>query len=174
MSYATHENAALMLEEPTQTSSVPVRVHQRSLFPGKPLNILLVEDDPSDKMLTEIALKATKISHRLSTLRDGNDVISYLHGRGKFAGQPRPDVVLLDLSLPHCDGFEVLAEITECPKLQDIPIIILTGFEHYHYIMKVYGLWLPAYVTKPCSSEKLSAALERLNDRPKSCKPKLH
>lgn len=128
------------------------------------IDVLLVEDDDSDVALMDLALDAAGIACRLHVLRKGSDVLPYLTRQGKFAGAPRPDVVLLDLGLPGSDGFEVLAEIAQLPApSRDVPIIILTGYEHFDYVRKSYNLWIPAYLTKPCCVDSLREAFSRIS-----------
>ncbi len=128
-----------------------------------PLQILLAEDDDSDVMLTEHALDETYVPHRLVTVKHGGDVLKYLRQEEPFAHQPRPDLVLLDLNLPQQDGFEVLAELTQEAAFAQIPIIILTGEQHYRHILHSYSLWLSDYVHKPCSPDKLLEAFGKLH-----------
>ncbi len=129
----------------------------------KPIDILLVEDDPSDVMLAECALTETYIRYRLHTVQSGADVLPYLRREPPFSEAVTPDVILLDLSLPHKDGFAVLAELTQAALTAGIPIIILTGSESDRYVLKAYDLWLSDYVAKPCSSEKLLESFGKLH-----------
>jgi len=129
----------------------------------QPLHILLVEDDPSDVMLTECALDETYIPHELHTVRSGNDALQYLRHEETFADASAPDVIFLDLSLPHKDGLEVLAELTQEASFNHTPIIILTGSQDYRHILTSYNLWLSDYLAKPCSPEKLLEAFGKLH-----------
>lgn len=128
-----------------------------------PLNILLAEDDESDATLTGYALDETYIPHELHVIKSGDEVLAYLRKQAPFEHATKPDLVLLDLSLPQKDGFEVLAELTQEAAFAHIPIIILTGAEHYRHILHSYSLWLSDYVHKPCSPDKLLEVFGKLH-----------
>jgi CheY-like chemotaxis protein len=146
------------MEEFETTGSVVQLADYRSLIDN--WNILLVEDDPSDAMLTEIALNGAAIRHTTHTAANGNEALECLKGGIERNLMP-PDIVFLDLSLPDKDGFEILAEIAAMPlRYRSLPFVILTGSDHYQYITHTYDLWMPAYLTKPCTSEKLQEAFE--------------
>lgn len=123
---------------------------------------MLVEDDPSDAQLAQLALNATKIPYNLSKVTNGNNLLPFLRQEGRFGAQPKPDVIFLGLSLPCTDGFELLAECAEHPEFKSIPIIILTGQAHYDYMVDAYDLWLPAYLNKPCNVDKVKDALKTI------------
>lgn len=134
--------------------------HQR-LLDDNTVDILLVEDEQSDVMLTRIALDAAEIPYELHTLEKGEDVMPYLDHEGLYADESTPDLVMLDLGLPHMDGFEVLAELAANTRpYRNIPIVILTGMEHFEYLQKSYHLWIAAYLTKPCTSEQIREVVE--------------
>jgi CheY-like chemotaxis protein len=124
----------------------------------KPLHILLVEDTMSDALLIRTALDDACLPYHLQRLRGGDEVLPWLAlARGENA---LPDVILLDLGLPRMDGFELLSELAASGMaLRAIPIVILTGYEDFEYVRKSYNLHVPAYLTKPCHSEKLRLAL---------------
>src|SRR5919206_4910938 len=96
---------------------------------GKPIEILLVEDNPGDVRLTVEALKDAKVHNNLHVAKDGVEAMSFLRREGAHAGAPRPDLILLDLNLPKKDGREVLEEIKEDMGLRRIPVVILTTSE---------------------------------------------
>ncbi len=121
----------------------------------RPIEILLVEDDASDVMLTGRALDDTHIPYNLHNAHDGNKALSYLRREGAFADAVQPDIVLLDLGLPECDGFEMLTELTKETAFNQIPIVILTVAADSRDILHSYDLWLSDYVAKPCTPEKL-------------------
>jgi chemotaxis family two-component system response regulator Rcp1 len=116
---------------------------------SRPIEILLVEDSPSDAALTIEALKAGKIANRLSHVEDGVDAMDFLRRRGKYAEVRRPDLIMLDLNLPRRDGREVLAEIKNDPDLKIIPIIVLTTSRADEDILRSYELNANCYITKP-------------------------
>lgn len=116
---------------------------------GKPVEILLVEDNKGDVGLIEEVFEEAKIKNNLHVAEDGEEAMLYLHGKGKFSGSRRPDLILLDLNLPKKDGREVLREIKEDSKLKNIPVVILTTSNAEKDILGAYGLHANAYVTKP-------------------------
>jgi chemotaxis family two-component system response regulator Rcp1 len=120
-----------------------------NLSQSKPIEILLVEDSPSDAALTIEALKTGKIANRLNHVEDGVEAMDFLRLRGKYADAERPDLIMLDLNLPRMDGRDVLAEIKTDPGLKTIPIIVLTTSRSDEDILKSYQLNANCYITKP-------------------------
>jgi chemotaxis family two-component system response regulator Rcp1 len=120
-----------------------------NLSQSKPIEILLIEDSPSDAALTIEALKAGKIANRLTHVEDGVEAMDFLRCRGKFSHAARPDLIMLDLNLPRMDGREVLAEIKTDPDLKIIPIIVLTTSRSDKDILQSYQLNANCYITKP-------------------------
>lgn len=116
---------------------------------GRPIEILLVEDSPGDVRLTREALKANKIRNTLHVVSDGVQALAFLRKQGKHANAPRPNLILLDLSLPKKDGREVLAEIKGNGDLRRIPVVVLTTSGAEEDILKAYDLNANCYVTKP-------------------------
>ena len=116
---------------------------------GKPIDILLVEDNPGDIRLTRESLKDSKIRNTLSVVMDGLEAIKFLKKQGEYKNKPTPDLILLDLNLPKKDGREVLAEIKADPDLMMIPVVILTTSQAEEDIIKTYKLHANCYVTKP-------------------------
>jgi CheY-like chemotaxis protein len=115
----------------------------------RPVDILLVEDNPGDVRLTKEALKDAKVLNEIYVARDGVEAMQFVHREGSFANAPMPDIILLDLNLPRKDGREVLAEIKKDPKLQHIPVVVLTTSKADEDIIKTYNLHANAYITKP-------------------------
>ena len=115
----------------------------------RPIDILLVEDNPGDVRLTREALKDAKVLNEIYVARDGVEAMQFVHNEGSFANAPMPDIILLDLNLPKKDGREVLAEIKKDPKLRHIPIVILTTSKADEDIIRTYDLHANAYITKP-------------------------
>ena len=115
----------------------------------KPIEILLVEDSPSDAILTIEALKTGKIANRLTHVEDGVEAMDFLRRRGKYAEAVRPDLIMLDLNLPRKDGRDVLAELKNDPDLKIIPIIVLTTSRSDKDILQSYELNANCYITKP-------------------------
>jgi two-component system, chemotaxis family, response regulator Rcp1 len=115
--------------------------------------VLLVEDSPGDVRLTREALKDAKVHINLHVAADGMQAMEFLKREGKYAGVPRPDLILLDLNLPKKDGREVLEEIKENPALQSIPIVILTTSSSEEDVLKSYRLHANCYISKPVDLE---------------------
>jgi CheY-like chemotaxis protein len=116
---------------------------------GKPVEILLVEDNVGDVGLIEEVFEEAKIRNNIHVAENGEEALRYLRGKGKFSGSPRPDIIILDLNLPKKDGREVLREIKEDSNLKNIPIIVLTTSTAEKDILRAYELHANAYVTKP-------------------------
>jgi CheY-like chemotaxis protein len=116
---------------------------------SKPLDILLVEDNPADVRLTQEAFTEGKILNNLMVVKDGVEAMDYLRRRGTYAGAVRPDLILLDLNLPRKDGREVLAEIKADPALMRIPVVVLTTSRAETDVVKSYNLHANCYVVKP-------------------------
>lgn len=121
---------------------------------GRPVEILLVEDNPGDVRLTQESFKESKVRNTLHVVRDGVEALAFLRGGGEYADAPRPDLILLDLNLPKKDGREVLAEIKEDPDLKRIPVVVLTISKAEEDILKSYNLHANCYITKPVDLEQ--------------------
>lgn len=115
----------------------------------KPVDILLVEDNPGDVRLTEEALEESKLINNLHVVTDGIEAMKFLKKKGEYANAARPDIILLDLNLPKKDGREVLAEIKQDEILKRIPIVILTTSKSEEDILRTYDLHANCYVSKP-------------------------
>jgi CheY-like chemotaxis protein len=107
---------------------------------GKPIEILLVEDNKGDVGLIEEVFEEAKIRYKLHVAEDGEEAMLYLRGKGKFLDSPRPNIVILDLNLPNKDGREVLREIKEDENLHNIPVIVLTTSNAEKNKLGAYGL----------------------------------
>jgi len=121
---------------------------------GRPVEILLVEDNPAHADLTREALREGKVNNNLHVAGDGEEAMDFLYRRGKFSGASRPDIILLDLNLPRKDGREVLAEVKSDPSLRNIPVVIMTTSSAEEDIAKSYQLNVNCYITKPVDMEK--------------------
>lgn len=119
----------------------------------KPIEILLVEDSPSDTALTIEALEAGKVANRLSHVEDGVEAMAFLRREGKYKEATRPDLIMLDLNLPRKDGREVLVELKNDPALKIIPVIVLTTSRSDEDILRSYELNANCYITKPVDFE---------------------
>ena len=116
---------------------------------GRPVEILLVEDNPGDVRLTEEALKEGKVINNIHLARDGVEAISFLQRGGKYPNAVRPDLILLDLNLPKKDGREVLMEIKKDDELRRIPVVVLTTSGSEEDIIRTYDYHANCYITKP-------------------------
>lgn len=132
--------------------------------PAPPIEILLVEDDPGDVLMTQEAFSDYKIANRLSVVSNGEDAIAYMRKQGRFAGVATPDLVLLDLNLPRRDGREVLLDIKGDPLLRRIPVVILTTSEAEEDVIAAYDLHANAYVRKPVDFDQFVAAVRAIDD----------
>ena len=119
-----------------------------------PIQILLVEDSPSDAKLTLAALKQAKVANQVSHVEDGVQAMEFLRRQGKYAGAPRPDLIMLDLNLPRKDGREVLEELKSDRELQTIPVVVLTTSQAEQDILRSYELHANCYITKPVNFER--------------------
>jgi chemotaxis family two-component system response regulator Rcp1 len=120
----------------------------------RPVEILLMEDSPSDAALTVEALKAGKVANRLSHVTDGVEAMAFLRRQGKYHDAVRPDLVMLDLNLPGKDGREVLEELKNDPALRTIPVVVLTTSRAESDILRSYELHANCYITKPVEFSK--------------------
>jgi len=128
-----------------------------------PIEVLLVEDDPGDVLMTREAFEEHKVGNRLSVVCDGVEALAYLRRQGPYADAPRPDLVLLDLNLPRRDGREVLAEIKNDPDLLDIPVVVLTTSQAEEDVLRSYQLHANAYVTKPVDFDGFIEAIKQID-----------
>ena len=133
-------------------------------LPARPIDVLLVEDDPGDVLMTQEAFKDYKISNRLTVVTNGEDAIAYLRKQGKYADAPTPDLVLLDLNLPRRDGREVLRDVKQDPDLRRIPVVVLTTSNAEEDVLASYDLHANAYVRKPVDFEQFVAAVRAIDD----------
>ncbi len=131
---------------------------------GQPIEILMIEDNPSDVRLTKEAFKDAKVRNRMHVAVDGEDAMVFLHREGRHSEAPRPDLILLDLNLPKKNGREVLAEIKSDSELRRIPVVILTTSDDERDIMTAYDLHVNAYVKKPVDLEQFIKIVEAVED----------
>jgi CheY-like chemotaxis protein len=131
---------------------------------GRLMNILLVEDNLADVMLTTEALREGNIPHELNAVNDGAEAIDYLRREGKYADTVRPDIILLDINLPKKNGFDVLTEIKQNPDLQSIPVIIHTTSSAKQDIRRAYGLHANCYIVKPVDLDDFFRIVRSIED----------
>ena len=131
--------------------------------PAAPVEILLVEDNPADVRLTREALKEGKVYSNLHWVKDGVEALEFLRKQGKYAGKPRPDIILLDLNLPRKDGREVLEEIKSDSVLKRIPVVVLTTSKAEEDVLRTYNLHANCYVTKPVDLEQFIVVVKSID-----------
>jgi CheY-like chemotaxis protein len=131
---------------------------------SRPIEILLVEDNPGDVNLTRIALADREINVNLSVVADGVEAMNFLHHQGKYHQSIHPDLILLDWNLPRKDGREVLVEIKADEKLQRIPVVVLTTSESEEDILKAYNLRANCFITKPVDFHRFVQIIQSIED----------
>jgi CheY-like chemotaxis protein len=125
---------------------------------GNPATILMAEDDPDDRLLTQEALREAELNNDILFVENGEELLNYLRRSGNFSDKskfPKPRLILLDLNMPKMDGREALEEIKADPKLRSIPIIVLTTSKAEEDIIKTYNLGISGYITKPVAFDEL-------------------
>ncbi|WP_027482840.1 response regulator [Deinococcus pimensis] len=127
-------------------------------------DILLIEDQPHDVELVEMALQRAEVRHVLHVVPDGEDALDYVEGRGRYEGAARPDLIILDLSLPRRSGLEVLSRLKSDPGLKVIPVVVLTSSREETDVWRSYHAHANAYMVKPDDVEDFMTALRRLTE----------
>ena len=130
----------------------------------RPLDILVVDDNPGDIRLTAEALKDEEPQNSLHTARDGVEAISFLRRTGRYGDAPRPDLILLDLDMPGMGGLQVLAEIKRDKALRDIPVVVLTGSHEIEDVVKTYDLHANCYITKPIELDQFTKMVKSVTN----------
>ena len=131
---------------------------------GRPVEILLVEDNPGDAELTLETLRESKLLNHMSVVDDGVEAMAYLRREGRYLDAVRPDLILLDLNLPKKDGREVLAEIKTDERLRRIPVVVLTTSSAEQDILKTYDLHANCYITKPVNLDQFIAMVKAIGE----------
>jgi len=131
---------------------------------GRPIEVLLVEDNPGDARLVIEAFRGSEVLHNLHTVVDGEEAMAFLHREGKYANAPLPDIILLDLNLPKKDGREVLAEIKGDTDLRRIPVVIMTISNAEEDILNTYNHHGNSYITKPVDPENFMDMFRSIED----------
>ena len=134
------------------------------MIEGRPIEILLVEDNSGDARLAMEALQEAKVHNNLSWVSDGVEAMTFLRREAQHAEAPRPDVILLDLNLPRKDGREVLAEIKTHDSLKRIPVVVLTTSQAEEDILKAYHLNANCYIAKPVDLEQFMKVIKTIKD----------
>ncbi|MCX7670543.1 MAG: response regulator [Anaerolineae bacterium] len=130
----------------------------------RPVDILLVEDNPGDVRLTQEALRNGKLFNRLFVVSDGEEALAFLRRQGKYADAPRPDLILLDLNMPRMDGRECLAILKADPDLRRIPVVILTSSDTEQDILRSYDLHANCYISKPVDLEQFMKVVRQIRE----------
>lgn len=131
---------------------------------GVPVEILLVEDNPADALLTLEGFQEAKIHANVNVVRDGEEAIAFLTRSAGYHDSRRPDMILLDLNLPRLDGREVLAEIKSSPELRQIPVVVMTSSTADADIARTYDLHANCYVTKPLDLDKFLGVIRGIEE----------
>ena len=132
---------------------------------SKAITLLMADDDEDDRLLTRDALKEAKLANDFRFVEDGEELLDYLHQRGKYedpALSPRPGLILLDLNMPKKDGREALKEIKADPELRQIPVVILTTSQAEEDVLRTYDLGASSFIIKPVTFEGLVEAMKAL------------
>lgn len=132
---------------------------------SKPITILLADDDPDDRQLTKEAFEENHLANDLRFVADGEELMDYLHQRGKYAAPgaaPTPGLILLDLNMPRKDGREALREIKSDPRLKNIRVIVMTTSKAEEDVIRSYDLSAASYITKPVTFERLVEVIRAL------------
>jgi len=131
---------------------------------SKVIDVLLVEDDPGDVLMTQEAFSDNKLRNRLSVVADGVEALQFLRKEGPHADAPTPDLVLLDLNLPRMDGREVLEAVKSDERLRKIPVVVLTTSEAEEDVVRSYSLHANAYVTKPVDFDRFIDVVRQIDE----------
>lgn len=133
--------------------------------PGRPITILMADDDADDRLLCQQALEESRVLNDLRFVEDGEELLDYLYRRGDFTDaekNPRPGLILLDLNMPRKDGREALKEIKADPELRRIPIVVMTTSQAEEDIYRSYDLGANSFVTKPVTFDRLVDLMKAL------------
>ena len=132
---------------------------------AKPITILMADDDPADRAMTAEAFAEARLANDLRFVEDGEELLDYLHRRGKYAAPgaaPRPGLILLDLNMPRKDGREALQELKADPRFRGIRVVIMTTSKAEEDVVRSYDLSAASYITKPVTFERLVEVVKTL------------
>jgi two-component system, chemotaxis family, response regulator Rcp1 len=141
-----------------------MKENEKLLKWSRPVEILLVDDNPADVALTQEAFLENKLCNNLNVVNDGVEAMDYLRKRGQYASAPTPDIILLDLNMPRKDGREVLAEIKADDELKYIPVVIMTVSKDDKDILESYRLHANCYVKKPVKFAEFAEVVKALEN----------
>jgi CheY-like chemotaxis protein len=126
-------------------------------------DVLLVEDDPGDVLMTKEAFEHFRIRNQLHVVSDGEQAMQFLHRNGEYTAMPRPGLILLDLNLPRRNGLEVLADVKSDAELLSIPVVVLTTSQAEEDIIRSYSLHANAYISKPVDFDRFNEVIRQIN-----------
>ncbi|MEM6314032.1 MAG: response regulator [Planctomycetota bacterium] len=126
--------------------------------------ILLADDDPDDRLLAVDALRESRLLNELHCVNDGEELLEFLHKRGKYANAPRPGLILLDLNMPRKDGREALREIKADPEFSSIPVVVLTTSKAKKDILQTYDIGVSSFIVKPVTFAALVEIMESIGE----------
>lgn len=130
----------------------------------RPIEILLIEDNPGDVRLTQEAARETKVHNNMHIVNNGLDAMAFLRHEGRFGTVPRPDLILLDLNMPGMDGREVLRQVKSDESLRRIPVVIITSSQAEEDILRAYDLQASCYVTKPVDLDQFIKVVKNIEN----------
>lgn len=131
----------------------------------QPITILMADDDPDDRLMAKEALEEARLSNEIRFVEDGEELLEYLNGTGRYSvpgSAPRPGLILLDLNMPRKSGREALGEIKSDPELRSIPIVVLTTSKAEEDILRTYELGVNSFISKPVSFDGLVQVMQSL------------
>jgi CheY-like chemotaxis protein len=128
----------------------------------RPVEILMIEDSPTDVLMAREALEDAKILNKLSVTENGEEGMAFLRREGRYSDAPRPDLIFLDLNMPRKDGREVLQELKADPQLRLIPVVVLTTSKAEEDIVKSYGLHANCYIAKPVDFHRFAEVVKTI------------
>lgn len=134
---------------------------------GQPIVILMADDDADDRMLTRDALQESRVLNELRFVEDGEELMDYLHRKGKYAdsdSSPKPGLILLDLNMPKKDGREALKEIKSDPNLRRIPVVIMTTSKAEEDVFRSYDFGASSFITKPVTFDRLVDLMKAIGE----------
>lgn len=135
-----------------------------ALASSRPAEILLVEDNENDVILTQEGFKRSKLLVHLHHVKNGEECMAFLRKQGEYAGVPTPDLILLDLNMPRMDGREVLAELVADENLRHLPVVILTTSSEDREVLRMYKLRCNSYIVKPVDFEQFLRVIRSISE----------
>ncbi len=130
---------------------------------SRPMTVLMADDDEDDRLLARDAFEECNADVDLRFVENGEELLDYLNGHGRFAGAPRPSLILLDLNMPRKDGREALAAIKSNPSLRRIPVVVLSTSKAEEDVTRSYDLGVSSFISKPVTYESLLALVRTLS-----------